>query len=217
MTKSPPPVVIGVHIGQNRMPSAIAVVEFDRRAGHAADNERRSVWHYSLRYLQPLPAGSSYIDTASRLEEIVTGVQQLPIAKAHVCVEATGQGSPVIQTVTRRLPKKIPVWTVQLNHGDGRKADRSNRTVILGKAYLVFQLKVVFQEGRLHLAKTSKAHELSEQILAYDVRPEQIDATRPGAFSVGPQDHLVTAVGLAVQMEPSVSVYPGGRTNFGLK
>lgn len=205
---NPSLVVIGVHVGQNRMRTAVAVVELERREDETTQGKRMAVWHYTLRYLQALPAGSTYTDTALRLGEILEKAQDHSDSKPHVCVEASGQGSPVVETVTRKLPKKTTVWTIHLNHGDRRNSDKSNRTVTLGKAYLVSRLKVLFQEGRLHLSRSEE--ELIKQVLDYEVRPEQIDATRPGAFSVGTQDDLITAVGLTAQMEISASVYPGG-------
>lgn len=48
-----------------------------------------------------------------------------------------------------------------------------------------------------------------QELLDYEIRVDENANDRYGAFRVGTHDDLVTALGLAVNSEPRVSVYPG--------
>jgi hypothetical protein len=48
-----------------------------------------------------------------------------------------------------------------------------------------------------------------QELLDYEIRVDENANDKYGAFRVGTHDDLVTALGLAVQREPSVSVFPG--------
>jgi hypothetical protein len=70
--------------------------------------------------------------------------------------------------------------------------------VTLGKAFLVTNLQTLLQTGRLHLPRTSQAERLAKELLDFEIRLEENANERYGAFRVGSQDDLVTALGLAV-------------------
>lgn len=55
--------------------------------------------------------------------------------------------------------------------------------------------------GRLHLPRTAEAETLAEELLDYEIRVDQDANDRYGAFRVGAHDDLVTALGLAVQLD----------------
>jgi hypothetical protein len=59
-----------------------------------------------------------------------------------------------------------------------------------------------FPPGRLHLPRTSQAERLAKELLDFEIRMDENANERYGAFQVGSQDDLVTALGLAVQPEP---------------
>ena len=56
--------------------------------------------------------------------------------------------------------------------------------------------------GRLHLPDTSEAHGLIDELLDYEIRVDENANDKYGAFRVAKHDDLVTALGLAVQVEP---------------
>ena len=63
--------------------------------------------------------------------------------------------------------------------------------------------------------RTDEADRLARELLDFEIRVTEDANERYGAFRVGSQDDLVTALGLATQKEPSVSVYPG-RVSYAL-
>ena len=84
-------------------------------------------------------------------------------------------------------------------HGDRRT--ESWPQVELGKALLVGRLQMLLQTGRIHLPKTPQTEILARELLEYEIRVESDANERYGSFSVGTQDDLVMALGLAVQTD----------------
>jgi hypothetical protein len=72
---------------------------------------------------------------------------------------------------------------------------------ILGQAYLVSRLQVLLGTGRLHLPTTREARVLTEELLSYELRVDELEHERSGGFKVGKHDHVVTALGLAVHAD----------------
>jgi hypothetical protein len=91
------------------------------------------------------------------------------------------------------------VVAVYFNHGDRRIVESDG--VRLGKGYLVSRLQLLLQCRRLHLPRTPEAETLATELLAYEIRVDENASDRYGAFRVGTHDDLVTALGLAVQVE----------------
>ena len=167
------PVTIGVDIGQKVDPTAIAVVEFDRRP-------------QTKQVAQPAGSGSSG----------VVLVEARTTTEAHLFLDATGVGTPVVDVlrdagVAARL---IPCY---FTHGD--KRTHAGGQVSIGKAWLVSRLQVLLQSERLHLPDTAEAHALAKELQDYEIRVSEDANDRYGAFKVGTHDDLVTALGLAVQ------------------
>jgi len=77
--------------------------------------------------------------------------------------------------------------------------------VKLGKAWLVSRLQMLLQNGRLHLPRTAEAEALARELLDYEIRVSEDANDRYGAFRVGTHDDLVTALGLAVQLDPRLA------------
>ena len=194
--------VIGIDVGQQNDPTAIAVVEASVRA--VIDHEEgraRNESHFFVRFLERMPLGTPYPHVAQRLGEIWLRVGQRANRPARVFVDATGVGKPVVDALRAQLPL-AEIWAVNFTRGQHRNENRRARKVTLGKAFLVNRLQVLLQDGRLHLPKGSEARALAVELLTYEIRVDENAVDRYGAFRVGTHDDLVTALGLAIQDEP---------------
>jgi hypothetical protein len=190
-------VILGVDVGQKRDPTAVAVVEEDWR---------QKVCHHLVRYLERLPLGTPYPAVAERVGAITDAVHERTSSRPIVFVDATGVGQPVVDLLEERA-SRCRIVPCYFTHGDRRTED-ADGTVKLGKAFLVSRLQTLLQAGRIHLPDTSEARALAEELLDFEIRVSEDALDRYGAFKVGTHDDLVTALGLAVQVQPSRSVYP---------
>src|SRR5215210_751700 len=94
-------VSVGVDIGQKVDPTAIAVVEAERR-----DEE----WAFLTRHLERLPLGTPFKDAAQRTSEVVAGAMERMVAAGAklergaiaVYVDATGVGAPIMEMIKER-------------------------------------------------------------------------------------------------------------------
>lgn len=192
---------IGIDIGQQRDPTAIAVCE-------ALPRTSSRELTYLTRYLERLPLGTPYPKIASRLAEIVRNVH----IKAHqdrwqegtsaisveTFVDATGVGQPVVDVLAEA---GVRVTACYFTHGDRRTID--GERVTIGKAWLVSRLQALLQTDRLHLpAEHPEAPALLKELLDYEIKVSEDANDRYGAFRTGAHDDLVTALGLAVQADP---------------
>ena len=195
---TPWPPFIGVDIGQKRDPTAIAVVEMEERERVGTKRKDR---HFLVRFLQRLAAGSSYPEIARRLGEICHQVRKQRGCHPEIYVDATGLGQPVVQLFTEQAPDCERVRAVYFTHGDRRTESTEENTVTLGKAFLVARLQTLLQCNCLHLPATPEARALAQELDEYEVRVDENANERYGAFRVGTHDDLVTALGLAVQID----------------
>ncbi len=179
---------VGVKIGQKRYPSAVCAAEEERREDGQC--------HYLIRALIRLPIGTSHINIAQRVGQMVAGIRQRSRTSITTYVDATGLGQPVVDAVERHA-KQATIKPVYFNHGDRRVEEGD--VVTLGKAYLVSRLQVLLESGRLHLPRTPEREAWTQDLLEYEleVKPDAND--QYGTFRVGPHDELITALGLAVQ------------------
>lgn len=194
--KDPRLVVVGVDVGQGREPSAICVAEAEKREGSWPNT------HFLIRHLERLPAGTSYPQVAERVASVTHGAIRTIRNDVEIYVDATGLGEPIVELIWGAVMELVvPVY---FTHGDRRIVDRCSyrHTVSLGKAYLVARLQTLLQGGRLHLPKTPEAEVLTQELLDYEIQVDENANDRYGAFTVGTQDDLVTALGLAVQVDP---------------
>jgi hypothetical protein len=113
---------------------------------------------------------------------------------------ATGLGTPVIEMLKAEASQARKITAVHFNHGD-RRSDTRQYEVILGKGYLVSRLQTLLQADLLHLPRTPEADTLARELSEYEIRIAEDANERYGAFRVGTQDHLVNALGLAVQID----------------
>ncbi len=195
-------VLIGVDLGQQRDPTAICVAEPEGR-----QSAGRTEHHFLVRHLQRLPLGTSYPEVARRLRDIVAGAQGRAGPGLTVCVDATGLGDPVVDLLRESSPG-TRIVACYFNHGD-RRTREGFQQVKIGKAYLVSLLQTLLQARRLHLPRTPEAEILAAELRDYEIRVDQDANDRYGAFKVGTHDDLVTALGLAVQSPPPVSLVWG--------
>lgn len=190
-------IVIGVDIGQKHDPTALCVAEPDRR-----EVGGRVETHFNVRHLERLPLGTPYPRVAQRVAVVAGKVQDRAGTAPRVYLDATGVGQPVVDLLREQI-RSGTVIAVYFTHGDRRieTKDRQQRQVSLGKAYLVSRLQALLQCVRLHLPRTSEAEVLTQELLDYEIRVDEDANDRYGAFKVGTHDDLVTALGLAVQVD----------------
>lgn len=192
--------VIGVDLGQKRDPTAVCVAELDLREAPG----RREV-HYLVRHLQRLPLGTPYPEVARKVARLAGSVGTRAGRPPSLYLDATGVGQPVLDAVREELAtgavrgRTCPVFAVYLLHGDERREEEG--VVKLGKAWLVNRLQALLQARRVHLPTTPEARALREELLDYEIRVDANAVDRYGAFRTGAHDDLVTALGLAVQVE----------------
>jgi hypothetical protein len=192
-------VVIGADFGQKHDPTAIAVTESDYRAD---DVLRPLSCHFIARHIARLPLGTSYTDVADELARIINGVRQRTGKRPRAYLDATGVGQPLVDLMSERGVHVVPVY---FTHGDRRSEEFDTfnglLTVKLGKAFLVSRLQALLQSGRVHLPRTTETAALSKELLDYEIKIDQDANDRYGAFRTGAHDDLVTALGLAVQLD----------------
>ena len=186
-------VIIGLDVGQRVDPSALAVTEQEWRT---VDGRREA--YYLVRHLERLPLGTPYPAVAERLRAVVAGVRQRGAGSLTVYCDATGLGQPLVDMLKAVGVRVTPVY---FTHGD-RRVEQQDRSISLGKAFLVSRMQVLLQSGCILLPRTPEAEALAGELLDYEIRVAQDANERYGAFKTGAHDDLVTALGLAVQKQP---------------
>jgi hypothetical protein len=190
-------VAIGIDIGRRRDPTAVCVVERQSRPGATGP-----MVQFIVRLLDRLPLGTPYPKIAQCLQDLVGDVAERTGLTPVVYVDASGVGLPVVDLLRAAVPK-AGVVAVFFNHGDRRHEEADE--VRLGKAFLVSRLVALFQTDRILLKPTPEAEVLREELENFEIRVDQNANEKLGAFKVGTHDDLVTALGLAVQVD-----HPGG-------
>jgi len=194
-------VVMGAAPRQRREPSGLCVVEIESRRDEAGQREE----HFIVRHLERLPAGTSFPKMAERCGEVAKAVKDRTRSRPEVYVDATGFGGEIVDLV-KKHGDYSRVRPVYFNHGDRRVEERGE--VKLGKGWLVCRVQMLLQTHRLHLPRSTEAETLAAELMDFEVKP-QPDNDLYGAFRVGSQDELVTALGLAVQKPPSGRIQHG--------
>jgi len=223
-------ITIGVDIGKKHDPTAVAVAEIDYRP--TGRHNALEAYHV-IRRLERLPLGTPYPGIATRLEEIVintrkrattrpptppatvfdtttTSYRAVPTAAAMelvaIYVDATGVGASIADMLAAAA-LGVPLYAVYFTYGD-RRTVKEKREISLGKAWLVSRLQALLQTGRILLPKTAEAEALAKELLDYEIKVDQDANEKYGAFSTGAHDDLVTALGLATQVEPQPQGMP---------
>ncbi len=195
-------VFLGLSLGQNRKPPALAVVEVEMR--RRDDNSGYWDQHFTVRHLQQFEAKSTYPAIGKRLREISDGlVERNSNWRQNTHVDTTGLGNPVFELLKEYATQPY-YWQVTFNHGD--QLVEGDRELRVGKAYLVTRLQMLLQTNRLHLGRHPQSERLVQELLDYQL--DTIDNANDiyGAFQVGTQDQLVTCLGLAVIQDACMEI-----------
>jgi hypothetical protein len=192
-------VTLGVDVGQRVDPTAISVAEGDARM---VDGKDRPEGHHVIRHLERLALGTPYPQIVARIAAVAAGVVERTGERPRLYLDATGVGTPVLDLL-RDAGVQAQLVAVYFTHGDRRTVDEHG-DVRLGKAWLVSRLQALLQTGRLHLPDTKEARQTGKELLDYEIRVDQDANDKYGAFKVGSHDDLVTALGLATQIEPVI-------------
>jgi hypothetical protein len=187
-------VTLGLDVGQRVDPSALAVVEAQERPRPDRDPET----HHLVRHLERLPLGTPYPRVAERVAAVAAQVAHRTGEPPMLYVDATGVGTPLVD-VLRAAEVQARIVAVYFTHGDRRTDEHAE--VKLGKAWLVARLQALLQSGRVHLPRTGEAEALAKELLDYEIRVDENANDKYGAFKVGTHDDLVTALGLATQVD----------------
>lgn len=204
------PVIIGVDVGKQHDPTAIAVVEAATReveGNGLVEARQESV--FLTRWLDRLPLGTSYPIVARRLIELLLQLRKrtgrdTPIMR----VDATGVGSPVIDLLRAQGIDRLCSVTAVTFTATDRWEDRGNQAG-LGKEFLVSRLQALLQTRRIKLPDTDEARALAKELQDYEIRVGENGKITAGAMKSGAHDDLVTALGLAVLQDPSRLVPSG--------
>jgi hypothetical protein len=192
-------VAVGVDLGQKRDPTALAVVEAQRR-----ERDGRSEDYYITRFLERLPLGTPYPAIAERVQRVIANIRrqvaseplrfEMPPPSATITLypDGTGVGQPVVDLLREKCAG------VYFTHGD-KRIEQRDRSITLGKAWLVSRLQALLQTARILLPRTTEAQALAQELLDYEIHVDEKANDTYGAFRVGSHDDLVMALGLAVQ------------------
>lgn len=194
-------ITVGLAIGQKHSPTALCVVE-----RVSSDPETRSQLRFEVRFLEQLPAGASYPQVATRLGVLVSGIGEHTHEPAHVYVDVTGRGAPIIDLLEKEVPG-VRITACYFTHGDRIAEDGQDLRV--GKGLLVTKLQTLLQAGLIGLPKTPESAIVAKDLLAYEIQVQEDANDRYGAFRVGNRDDIVTAIGLAVCHRPPRPTFYG--------
>lgn len=192
-------ITIGVDIGKMQDPTAVCVAE-----GEWREVEGRTESHFVIRHLERLPLGTVYPRVADRIAQITDQVRAKTGESPTVFIDGTGVGTPVVDLLRERV-RSGEVVAVTFIARDRRTEtwEADHLRVTLGKSFMVSRLQAMLRTGRLHLPRTREAEVLTRELLSYELRVDQNGHETFGAFKAGAHDDLVTAVGLATQIDPA--------------
>lgn len=190
-------VTMGIDVGQKRDPTAVCIAQSEWR-----EVEGRMEIHFSIRHLERLPLGTPYPEVVERVGRLAFRAGDIAGEWPLLYVDATGVGQPVVDGL-RDGGCHESVVAVVFTAGETRKEtwEGSCLRVALGKEYLVSRLQTLLGTGRLHLPPGHEMEALADELLNYELRVDAKGHAKAGAFRVGTHDDLVTAVGLATQVD----------------
>lgn len=190
----PVTVRVGVDIGQKLDPTAIVVVEIQRRdyTLSSAGFPSGGTIHFVARSIGRLPLGATYPAITRRLVEIADKIRARGLW-VDFWIDATGVGQPVVDCLKSAGLSIRPVYLT----GSDQVTKGENDEMRMGKAAMVSRLQVLLQSERIHLPQTPESSVLIQELLDYEIRVNDHANTQFGAFKVGSHDDLATALGLA--------------------
>ena len=112
---------VGIEIGTNRDPSAIAVVEVEWRV---VQDEREA--HFHVRFLEAMAASQRYLEVARRTAEVCAGIKARGRWIGTVFVNVTGSGTPPLDLIREKLPsERMVAGVLQPRRSKSRDRRRS--------------------------------------------------------------------------------------------
>lgn len=185
---------IGVDVGKKQDPTAICVIEPQNRTIDDVQSE-----HYLIRHLERVHLGTRYPDVADRVDYVAEQVALKTEATPKLYIDATGVGQAVADILKDRNRDYIALMAVDFVSGKKRREDDDG--IKLGKTGFVSRLQRLLQTGRIHAPRNPETEALAEELLNYEIRQSEEGVLKFGAFRTGTHDDLVTALGLAVQVD----------------
>ena len=203
--KKSPPIIIGVDFGKQADPTAIVaveVLEVDRPG-------LRPEHTFEVRHMERLPIGTNYLAVGQRVAEVVRNVEARPVAvnafppSVRLIVDATGVGVGAVDIVKDAISgSQARLVPCTFTHGNSLNR-RHDREWTVGKEHLVKRLQMLFQTARVKLpVDHPEAHAMASELKNYELKSDPDGDLKFGAFRVGTHDDLVTALGLAVLVDP---------------
>ncbi len=185
--------ILGVDIGQIAQPTAIAVIEQEN--SHSDTGFKSELVGMRLRHLERMPADDGYPELATRVRELVKGLDdQEQASKPAVIVDITGAG-----TAPAGLMQDHDLDPISVLVTNGAGASRGDDGIWhLGKAELVGVIQVGMQTGKLKVAtKLPLIATFVEELENFKMRPPALKPDDGEAWREGQFDDLVFAVGIA--------------------
>ena len=185
---------LGLDLGQAADYTAITILEKPApplRIGY--DPEPPPPIVYNLRHLERVALGTSYPAIAAHVKTLI---ETDPLRRrVTVIADATGVGRAVVDTL--RAAGVKPLVAVTITAGDQVTTDAGGLRV--PKRDLVAALVVIFQAGRLKIAKDLKqARTLRDELLNFKVKIDTRTAHDSyAAWREGQHDDLVLSAALA--------------------
>ena len=181
---------VGLDIGQQRDPTALAIVEIT----HAPDPIRpaRQCNHYGVRHLERLPLGTCYPNVVERVSDLI---KRPPLPGSPLAVDQTGVGRPVVYFLRQaNLPCRLVPVTITF----GGLAHQEGRDWRVPKKDLVGVLLVLLQSDRLRMnrKKIPLAEALAKELANFRVKVTA-NANETWSARDGEHDDMVLALALA--------------------
>lgn len=179
--------IIGLDLGQAQDYTAIVVVEKKEHVYEPKPAE------YHIRHIERPPLRTPYPDIVERVKTIFTSPQLK--GKTILVVDKTGVGSPVVDMFKRASLGPLEAITIT----GGNTVNKDNDGYHVPKRDLVTNLQVLFQEGRIKVARELELSSiLVEELLNFRVKIDVKTAHDSyEAWREGAHDDLVLATALA--------------------
>ena len=188
---------VGLDLGKRQDPTALAVLERRERETGEVDRvtyERRREVQTSVRYLERLPLGTSYVDVARHVGTLVRRPELA--GRCTLVVDATGVGDAVMELLRMERMPGCRMMAVKITGGERESSDGSTWRV--PKLELIEGVQVMFESDQLRIARELGDSEqlvtemMNMRVSAGGGGQEQIENWRTGSH-----DDLVFAVALA--------------------
>lgn len=185
----PLPLFLGLDLGQQQDPTALAALE---RVGRVFDD--RTEYHFAARHLQRWPLGTSYPDITAAVQKGL-GRPEYQGRPVHLVVDQTGVGRAVVDWMRRQ---GIRLVAVTITGGDTTVQDEETGDWRVPKRELAAVGQVLLQSGRLKIAeRLPEAAILVNELLNFRVKISAAGNDTYSAWREGIHDDLVLAVLLA--------------------